>query len=367
MPGKLACPCRIYSYGALGAVTIVGITLMVSAYNDIDSDSQRDALAVPTPVLVAQADEDGFHQVNRAGSVDLRATYDLDNLLIPEDEIHTLLPRDAIPSLTDPRLEPIVTNTWLQPGDRVIDVTIDDESVAVPLKILNYHEIANMTVAGEPVAATYCPLCDSASVISRRVEHEGESHVLEFGVSGALYNSNVLMYDRTLMGLWSQLGLRCVSGPMSGVELRHLPMRVVTWMHYKLTHPSGMVLSYDTGHANQYEFEPYADYFERDGTIVPVRGIGAALATKKTLGLGVKQGNTTWFITIDAIGDEFILDTPAGPLRVSTNDAGIYVDEVPEDTTTVQTFYYSWSAFHPDTRVISSDEERTPEGDETDS
>ncbi|MHC4975340.1 MAG: DUF3179 domain-containing (seleno)protein [Planctomycetota bacterium] len=359
MPNKLLCPCRLYAYGALLSCCAIGGSLAFVSMRALQQD--RNDLLTPDLLPVAQVDGDGFERVNRTGSVDIQSEYDIDDLLIPQREIHELLPKDAIPSLTDPELELAASSTWLQPGDRVIDVTVGEESVAVPLKILNFHEIANMTVGGEPVAATYCPLCDSTTVISRRVEHDGETHVLEFGVSGALYNSNVLMYDRTNLGLWSQLGLRSVSGPMSGVELRHLPMRVVTWMQYKLMHPAGRVLTRNTGHDRPYDQNAYQSYFQRDDTLVPVRGIGEALATKKTLGLGIKQGDRAWFITVEAIGEGYTLETPDGPVTVETNDAGVYVGEAPEGTTTVQTFYYSWSAFHPDTEVIATEEQKGSE------
>jgi len=120
-------------------------------------------------------DPDSFNQTNRPGSVDLETTYDLTGLSIPREQIHTLLPKDAIPSLTDPALETVAqAGEWLSGGDRVIDITIDSETVGVPLKILTYHEIANLTVAGRPVAATYCPLCDSVTLVSREIEIPAE-------------------------------------------------------------------------------------------------------------------------------------------------------------------------------------------------
>ena len=193
-----SCPCRVYTYGTLAAAVVIGASASYFAVEKWRAYEQE--VRSPGPLPVRQVAEDGFSQVNRSGSVDIQSTYNIENLLIPKDEIHTLLPKDAIPSLTDPKLEPVASSSWLEPGDRVIDVTVNGESVAVPLKILNFHEVANMTIGGKPVAATYCPLCDSTTVISRQVEHNGIMHTLEFGISGALYNSNVLMYDRQELG-----------------------------------------------------------------------------------------------------------------------------------------------------------------------
>jgi len=301
--------------------------------------------------------------VRRPGSVVLEEEYNLEDLRIPLDEIHTLLPRDAIPSLTDPKLEAVADGQWLEPSDRVIAVVVGGEAIAAPLKILNFHEVANMTVGGEPVAATYCPLCDSATLVSREIETTGEdagedgepvTEVLEFGVSGALYNSNVLMYDRTNMGLWSQLGMRCVSGPMAGAYLRHLPVRVVEWREFVEAHPKGKVLSRDTGHTRAYGNSPYASYFQNpDRLLVPVQGMGDALP-RKTLGVGILAGDAAWFVAAEAIGEDGLtLETSAGDVELRATEAGVEVVSAPEGVWTAQTFYYSWSAFHPETEVVA--------------
>lgn len=305
-------------------------------------------LIVGSPAL-AQDGGGKPEPVRRPGSVDLHETYDMSDLRIPEDEMHTLLPRDAIPALTDPELEAGHEADWLTAEDRVIVVKWQDDVVAAPLRILNWHEVANLTVGKRPLAATYCPLCDSATVIDRRVG----DRTLEFGVSGALYNSNVLMYDRTDMGLWSQLGMRAVSGTMAGTTLTHLPARVVTWGAFRLEFPSGRVISKETGHQRNYKNpNPYKGFFDApDRLLVPVQGVGDELP-KKTLGVGVATDGGSWFIPENVIGDDgFTLETDAGEIRLSRSEAGVAVDHAPEGARTAQTFYYSWSAFNPDTVV----------------
>ncbi len=312
--------------------------------------------AGPVPSRSSQPTEQPEGPVRRPGSVDLDMEYDLANLKIPMDEIHTLLPRDAIPSLTDPQLESASDADWLGEDARVIAVTINGESVACPLRILNFHEVINITVGGEPVAATYCPLCDSATLISRTVRRPGaeEDEVLEFGVSGALYNSNVLMYDRTDKGLWSQLGMRAVSGPLAGMELGHLPVKLVSFGQFVAEHPEGKVVSLETGHKLPYERSPYTSYFKSDRLLVPVQGVGDALP-RKTLGLGVLAEGRAWFITAEAIGDGYELETPLGTVRAVATPAGISVVEAPKGVHTAQTFYYAWSAFNGHTAVIGAD------------
>ncbi len=308
----------------------------------------------------------GFRPVRRSGSVDIGREYSLVDLRIPRDQIHTLLPRDAIPALTDPKLEPAGGAGWLPGRARVITVTVGAETIGVPLRILDWHEVVNMTVGGQPVAVTYCPLCDSAAVFSRRItvpagNGKTATVVLEFGVSGALFNSNVLMYDRRDKALWSQLGMRAVSGPLAGTALETLPVEVVRFAHFKQAHPDAKIVSRDTGHARDYTRSPYERYFQDDKLMVPVAQVGNALP-RKTLGLGVAADTDAWFVPEAAIGDGFTLDTPAGNVRMTRSSAGVAVLDVPKGVRTAQTFYYAWSAFYPQTRVVRSLEDATSAG-----
>lgn len=314
------------------------------------------AMAQDAPAPVdAPAPEEKPEPIRRPDAVDLHETYDMSDLRIPENEIHTLLPRDSIPALTDPKMENPADVGWLAPEDRVIVVTVEGETVASPMRLLNWHEVFNMTVGGEPVAVTYCPLCDSATVISRRVANtDGEERVLEFGVSGALYNSNVLIYDRSDMALWSQLGMRAVSGPMVGTALTHLPAKVMSWGAFLIEHPEARVVSVDTGYERPYDNpNPYEWFFnDPERLLVPVQGVGDALPPK-TLGVGVASEEGEWFVPADLIGKGYTLKTEAGDVVMTTNDAGVFVTSAPESVRTAQTLYYSWSAFNPETVVVS--------------
>ena len=305
---------------------------------------------------------DDFRRVRRQGSVDIDAVYDLTDPRIPVDEIHTLLPRDAIPALTDPATTPAGTTEWLPDEARIIAVTIGEgdaaETLGVPLLVLNWHEIVNATVGGEPVAVTYCPLCDSATAFVRTVETESGPETLEFGVSGALYNSNVLLYDRTHMGLWSQLAMEAVTGPSAGTVLEMLPIRLLTFGAFKAEFPRSPVVSDQTGHERSYDWDkrPYQDFFAHDRTLVPVRTIGESLP-KKTLGLGIATGSrmsgSSWFVPALEIGDEGLhVDTPAGVVEGERTEAGLIVRAAPDGVRTAQSFYYAWSAFYPRTVVV---------------
>lgn len=319
-----------------------------------------------TSAQTADAPKDQFRQVRREGSVDIEKEYDLAGLTIPKDEIHTLLPRDAIPALTDPKTEPADQAAWLPDDARVIKLAVGGDVLGVPLRVLDWHEVVNATVGGQPVAATYCPLCDSATAFSRRIRPRdgGQPAVLEFGVSGALYNSNVLMYDRKDKGLWSQLGMQAVSGPLAGTTLDMLPVEVVSFAAFKKAHPDAKIVSKDTGHDRDYARSPYESYFKTEGLMVPVSGVGDALP-RKTLGVGIAigDGNSSeaWFVPVDAIGDGRTIATRAGRVRLAPSEAGIAVAEAPAGVRSAQTLYYAWSAFYPKTAVVGpADQAATP-------
>lgn len=322
-----------------------------------------------TAIQVSQsAQPEAFTRIQRAGSVDIETEYNLADLTIPKDQIHTLLQRDAIPALTDPKTQKAEEATWLPDDARVIEVVVGNEVLGVPLRVLDWHEIVNTTVGGEPIAATYCPLCDSATVFSRRVTPKAGDDagsgskpspvVLEFGVSGALYNSNVLMYDKKDKGLWSQLGMHAVSGPLAGTALDMLPVEVVSFAAFKKAHPGAKIVSNDTGHSRDYSRSPYESYFKDEKLMVPVAGVGDALP-RKTLGVGIAMGEgddaLAWFVPVDSIpqnGHE--LTIPAGKVVIERSEAGIAVTSAPKGVRTAQTFYYSWSAFYPKTGVLNA-------------
>ncbi len=328
-------------------VTLAGLCVVTGCHAPEESETDvREAETSEAPT--------GFVRVGRPGAVDIETSYDLSGLSIPKDQIHTLLPRDAIPALTDPPRQALTEAGWLPPEARIVVVRTKTEVLGVPLRVLNWHEIVNTTVGGVPVAVTYCPLCDSAAVFDRRVKSaDGATETLEFGVSGALYNSNVLMYDTAHKGLWSQYAMEAVSGPYAGTSLRSLPIELVSLGVFSTQHPGAEIVSDQTGVARDYSVSPYDSFFADDGLMVPVSGVGDALA-KKTLGVAVEYADRSWFVPATLIGDNgYTLETPAGGVTMTRSDAGVRVTSAPETVRTMQGFYYSWSAFHPDGNVVT--------------
>jgi hypothetical protein len=167
-------------------------------------------------------------------------------------------PPDGIPAIDEPRFTRAAAVDWLDGREPVLALTVDGESRAYPVQILIWHEIVNDTVGGVPVAVTYCPLCNSALAFDRRAA----GRVLDFGTSGKLYNSDLVMYDRQTRSLWPQIEGRAVAGVLTGTELRRYPVLTVRWDAWRAANPAGWVLNRDTGHAREYGRNPYVGYDE---------------------------------------------------------------------------------------------------------
>ncbi len=164
-------------------------------------------------------------------------------------------PRDGIPSIDNPQFESVEEAQDRVAGtEPVIALEIDGDARAYPLGILTRHEIANDTVGDVPVAVTFCPLCNSALVFDRRVDGE----VYEFGVSGLLRNSDLIMWDRTTESLWQQFTGEGIIGTHAGDQLGFIPAPLVSFNEFAEAYPDGQVLMGVPGRT--YGRNPYVGY-----------------------------------------------------------------------------------------------------------
>lgn len=187
--------------------------------------------------------------------------------LIPLDKIKGGgPPKDGIPSIDNPVFATVSDSQFMSNSDTVIGLEINGQAKAYPLFILVWHEIVNDKVGGLPVSVTYCPLCYTNQVFERIIDGQE----VEFGTSGKLYNSNLLMYDRLTESYWSQaLGL-AVKGELTGYQLELVPFDVITWGDWKALHPETLVLTTDTGHLRSYATDPYGNYYTEPQIMFPV-------------------------------------------------------------------------------------------------
>ena len=165
-------------------------------------------------------------------------------------------PRDGIPALSDPQMVPVAAKAGLSDREAVIAVEIDGAVPrAYPIRYLTWHEIVNDVVGGVPVAVTFCPLCNSALTFDRRAG----GGVLEFGVTGKLRHSDMIMYDRQTESWWQQaIGLAIV-GDLTGTSLTQVPSWMEDWAGFRARNPDGLVMA-EPDWPRAYGRNPYAGY-----------------------------------------------------------------------------------------------------------
>ena len=178
---------------------------------------------------------------------------------VPLEEILDVVNRDQIPAIDNPRLVPIEATHDIGDREPVITLALGGEVRAYPLRILTWHEIVNDVIAGVPVAVTYCPLCNSGIVFDRRVD----GAVLDFGVSGRLRNSDMVMYDRQTESWWQQFLGEAIVGHYTGTRLEMIPIRMESFARFRERAPDGLVLVPTSPGMRQYGINPYESYDQR--------------------------------------------------------------------------------------------------------
>ena len=203
----------------------------------------------------------------RGGTSAWKTNFDIKSVDL--GEITRLIPRDAIPAIGNPRFVSFDNaDQWLKDVEPVVSYENNGDAKAYPLQILTWHEIVNDVVGGDPVSVTFCPLCNSAIVFDRLLD----GVVYDFGTSGNLRNSDLVMYDRQTESWWQQLIGEAIVGDLTGKKLTMLPAPLISYGDFKKTYPDGSVLSRDTGYSRQYGMNPYAGYDDINNSPFLMRG-----------------------------------------------------------------------------------------------
>lgn len=287
-----------------------------------------------------------------------RNGFDLDDAAVPIDEIRkTGVGRDGIPSIDDPKFVTADGADFLRDDDRVIGVYRNGLARAYPIRILDHHEVVNDVFDGEAILVTYCPLCYTGMVFSAQASDFG----LKFGVSGLLYNSDVLLYDRSTGSLWSQILSTAITGPLKGMKLPAVPASHTTWRQWRERHPTTTVLSTDTGFRRNYRRSPYLDYSRSRALMFPVKEKNDKFRNK-ALVLGVRLGTTSRAYPFNELrkngADTF--EDVIGDHQVTiewseTDDFARVLDDGGEELPSVIAYWFAWYAFHPDTEIFHVD------------
>lgn len=178
-------------------------------------------------------------------------------------------PKDGIPAVNNPKFQSIQeANQWLDDESLGVIYTYKNTTRFYPYPIIIWHEIVNDTIQDQNISVTFCPLCGSSVIFNRDLDNQ----TLLFGVSGKLWQSNLLMYDNKTESLWSQIIGEAVIGDYTGKKLEILPTSTITYKQLKENHPKAEILSKDTGHPRDYSRTPYSGYDDSETLFFPAKG-----------------------------------------------------------------------------------------------
>ena len=317
-------------------------------------------------------------------------------------------PKDGIPALKDPQFVSVSkADPWLKPAEPVILVQVGDDARAYPIQILIWHEIVNDTVGGEPLAVTFCPLCNTAIAFKRTVNDQ----VLDFGTTGRLRYSNLIMYDHQTETWWQQATGEAIAGEMTGTQLEFYPAVILSWQDFKAVYPDGKVLSRETGYPRAYGNNPYIGYddvnnppflyqgpvtpgqlppvarvltvdlngkavaypyetlenigvvndavggqaivvFWQAGTVSPLHG--ATTASGRDIGAAAAFSRTVGEQTLTFISDHGVIkdnDTGSTWNVLGIAESGPFAGTQLSPVVSINHFWFSWAAFRPETRI----------------
>ena len=280
-------------------------------------------------------------------------SFDLSNASIPVDEIKDGgPPKDGIPSIDQPKFKK-ASAMELDADTRVLGVKTNGVAKAYPIAIMNFHEIVNDEFGGEPVVVTYCPLCGSGIAFDASIGGKKRT----FGVSGLLYNSDVLLYDRQTESLWSQIMMEAVAGPLKGEELQMVPTMNTSYREWKKKHPDTWVLTEETGFQRDYTSNPYPGYAQSERLYFDVEQEDPRFHPKETI-IGIELNGAFKaypFTELEKLKKGYLKDQFQGRELLinysSDSQSATITNEQGEELPALTTFWFAWYAFHPKTEV----------------
>jgi hypothetical protein len=293
---------------------------------------------------------------NRSFSLSSDNGFDLTDPLVPRNEIyHGGPPRDGIASIDHPKFIKANTASFLKDNDRILGLSFNGINRAYPIKILNYHEIVNDKIKGQTIVISYCPLCGSGMAFKPEQSNSDNS----FGVSGLLYNNDMLLYDRETQSLWTQISATAISGKLKGNKLTTLLLSNTSWSQWYQQHPDTEVLSTQTGYSRNYNSHPYGDYDSNRAIYFPVKNSTARFHPKQRV-IGLTQGkySKAWPLSeLDKQGKAHFTDQFAGQSIIikydAENQSVIILDKQGIALPAINLFWFAWYAFHPKTEVFT--------------
>ncbi len=289
-----------------------------------------------------QSNEDSVFEKQFAFS-DLKTDFTKHSVAV--DSIHDGGPgKNGIPALDFPEfIETRKAKEFLSGVDYGIVVQGSVQTKFYPFNILNWHEIVNDVIEGVPVAVTFCPLCGSAIVYERLLDGD----TLNFGVSGKLYESNLLMFDNKTESLWSQALGEAVAGHYTGKQLRLFNSFVISFDEVERNFPDALILNQKTGFDRNYSQHPYTEYLSNQELYFPVSRSSTRFQNKEMMYV-VTHGKAShafkWTSLVEM--GKATLAIPNGSIQVSVKDGVPYAVLGDQRLPGYFSFWFSWYAVH---------------------
>ncbi|MCG7496592.1 DUF3179 domain-containing protein [Vibrio sp. Of7-15] len=294
-----------------------------------------------------------FHPISHAKNLN---GFDLSRTTIPAEEIlHGGPAKDGIPALLTPVFQKGLRALDIHPNDKVFGLVIDGIAKAYPIKILNWHEVVNDKFNESAVIVSYCPLCGSGMAFSSDVGYD----MLTFGVSGLVYNSDVLMYDHQSNSLWSQIRGEAVSGSMRGKSLHQIPLQLMRWKKWLKANPDTLVLSTKTGFKRNYNIDPYQGYKRSPSLFFPVSETAPKQYFPKQLVLGFKSdaGPVAFSLSElqrhNQISFTYQIANHTYMVHWNKKDQAAWITDLQgAEIPTTLMYWFAWYTFYPETKVF---------------
>ncbi|NRB62456.1 MAG: DUF3179 domain-containing protein [Saprospiraceae bacterium] len=284
--------------------------------------------------------------------------FDLQHTSIPVQEIKSgNAQRDGIPAIDQPIFSSISEYSFFPDDIRILGLHLNGLAKAYPIPILIWHEVVNDHIGELPISITYCPWCGSGIAFDAQVDQSTRT----FGVSGLLYKSDTLLYDRETESLWSQMKMESIAGTSMGKALHMLPLAHTTLGEWKKSYPESLILTTRTGYVRNYEHSPYSDYDNSDQLYFPVLPSNDAYPLKEWV-LGIEVNNKFKAYPFSALleHDETLLtDIFEGQtfnIRYDVlHDVATITDQAGNTYPSVTAYWFAWYAFHPNSEVFQKD------------
>ena len=278
-------------------------------------------------------------------------------------------PKDGIPAIDNPQFVAVADLEDIKGTEPVIGLVVNGQARAYPLRVLMWHEIVNDEIGGVPVSVTFCPLCNASIVFDRRYEHpEKGKMVLDFGTTGKLRNSDLVMYDRQTESWWQQFTGEAIVGELLGASLKMIPVRIESFQKFKERMPKGQVLIPNDNGVRDYGLNPYVGY---DSLQTPFLYRGEMPSKVAPLSRVVASEGKAW--SLDFLRAKKRIETKGGLILTwekgqnSALDSRIIGEGVDignitvtrmkdgkeEDVLYTVDFAFAHFAFHPDVEIIT--------------